>query len=347
MVKIYANKAKSFIESLENSNILAVLIYGPDSGQVSNFAKDISNKITPDLNDPFMVANIDNDSLDSESTIIYDEMMSISFGVGKRLVLAKNIEGAEAAKVVVRSIEDLPRNCADTSFLLVTAGDLQPTSPLRKLFEGKSSNLVAIPCYKEDARDLSIKIFNLVQAKGLHIEPEAANFLSQSCQGDSKIVENEIEKLSLYIEDGVTKITFDDVVLSTGNTTESSMQDVCDAVFSGNRAMIEKTYKKALESGIAPIAIFRSLQRYLEKLHQAFYYVNEGNTIDLAIKYIKPPIFFKQVQVFKAHLGKIINSGEESLFKRYSYILNAEFETKQSNSEPEIITSRLLQKLAS
>lgn len=347
MVKIYPNKAPSLISTIDKSEVMAVLLYGPDSGKVSNLLKEISSKITPNLDDPFMVANISSDSLGDESTSIYDEMMAISFGGGKRLVTIKNIDGAEQAKAAVKAIEQLPDNINETSFLLLTAGDLKPTSSLRKLFEGKAKHLVAIPCYKEDARDLSATIFNLVKAKGLYIEVEAASYLADCCQGDSKIIENEIEKLMLYLGDDASKISYEDVVLVTGNTTEGQLQDVCDAVFSSNRANIEVAYKKAVDSGLVPIAIFRVLQRYIEKLHLAYYYVKDGNSIDMAVKYIKPPIFYKQVPVFKVQLTKLLNADESKIFQKYGHILQAEFAIKQSGAEPELIASRVLQKIAS
>jgi|GEM_PF-2668750 len=342
------NKAKipSYVSGLQSSKQVAALVYGPDVGGVSNLGKEIASKIVADVEDPFLSVNIDSGSLEEDETIIYDEMMAISFGGGKRLVTIKNVEGAAQAKNIIASLEQLPEDIYNNSFLVITAGDLPVTSALRKFFEdGKQVNFAAIPCYKEDARDLTSKIFNLVQKKGIHIEPEAVNFVANSCQGDSLLVEHEVEKLSLYCaEKG--KITYEDVLLATGNSTEIQIQDLCESVFSSDRAKIEISYQKAVESGLAPIAILRSLQKYIEKLHQAYYYVKDGNTVELAMKYIKPPIFFKQVPTFKLHLGKLLNKSEGEIYAKYGHILKAEFDTKQSNSEPDIITSRVLQKIA-
>lgn len=348
-MKISPAKTKQYVASIDKQKVIAVLVYGPDSGGVSNIAKEISEKISPNLDDPFMVANIDPTALgDSENTSIYDEMMAISFGGGKRLVTVKNVSGAEAEKAIVRAVESLPDDVHQSSFLLVTAGDITPSSHLRKFFEGSKSDLfISIPKYKEDARDLSATIFNLMQSKGLHIDPEASRYLAESCQGDQKIIQNEVEKLILYLgDDGGSKITYEDVLVTTGNTTESQMQDVCNAVFSGDRARIEITLRKAVESGLAPIAILRTLQRYLEKLHLAYFYVKDGNSIDMAIKYIKPPIFYKQVPVFRNHLGKMIKHGEGKIFERYSNLLQAERDLKKTGADINLITSRVLQKIA-
>jgi len=345
-MKIYKNKISSLGDLKKPSHIKSILIYGPDTGGVHSILKQLSKKIIDNPDDPFLSVSINSSKIDEDSSIVYDEMMSISFGAEKRLVVVKNIEGAGAIKNAVENVKSLPDNVGETSILIMTAGDIQPSSQLRKLYEStKDKSLIAIPCYKEDAKDIISKIYSLAQAKKIHIDPDASNLLAASCQGDSMIIETEIEKLALY-NAGENKITYEDVLNATGNNTEAQIQDVCDAVFSGNRLKIEVALTRAFASGLPPIAILRSSQKYLEKLHQAYIIAKAGTPVDIAIKQIKPPVFFKQIPTFKAHLNKLLAKEEQDIFNKYSHIINAELESKQTNSTPEMIASRALQKIA-
>ncbi|MBT7582049.1 MAG: DNA polymerase III subunit delta, partial [Kordiimonadaceae bacterium] len=62
----------------------AVLIYGPDEGLVRERATKIAKQVVEDLQDPFLVANIDPDSLKSEPGILADEAAAISMMGGRR-----------------------------------------------------------------------------------------------------------------------------------------------------------------------------------------------------------------------------------------------------------------------
>lgn len=346
-MKIQPYKSLEFLKNINEKPVTAALVYGPDSGGVSNLVKNISEQIVEDINDPFSVADISSPQMEENGTIVYDEMMAVSFGAGKRLVMIKNVDSKQVEDNIISCLDNLPENICESSFLLISAGDLPPSSGLRKYFESAGDNLASFPRYKEDSKDLSGTIHKIVKEKNLFIEPEAANYLSQSCQGDSKIIESEIEKLSLYLEDGTSKITYEDVMQAIGDTTEVQINDICSSIFSGDRYNIETSFKRSQKAGIPEIAVIRGLQRYIEKLHIAYYYVKEGNTVEMAIKYIKPPIFYKNIPQFKKHLLKLLNEKEEKIFNKYSRILQAEIDMKETGAEQQIITSRLLQKIAS
>ena len=56
----------------------AVLIYGPDEGLVRERATKIAKQVVEDLQDPFLVANLDPDTLKKEPGQLADEVAAIS-----------------------------------------------------------------------------------------------------------------------------------------------------------------------------------------------------------------------------------------------------------------------------
>lgn len=344
-MKITASKVEGFVNGISKSDAFSVLIYGPDSGGVSNLANKIAAMMVSDLNDPFSTATIDNERIANEPTVIFDEMSAISFFGGRKLVMFKNADSnKETADAIEGAITGIPPEAKKGAFLIVTAGDLPPTSPLRKLYEA-SEQVAALPCYVEDEKDLSSKIMRMFTQKGLKTaERGVLEYLAQSAQGDSKIIESEIEKLELFLS-GKKEVSLEDVLASTGNSTEVDLQDICDLVCSNKKTEAEIALRRALDAGLAPIAIIRVLQRYIEKLHYCANKVNEGESLDFVVSSLKPPLFYKQVPVFKNHLNFILKKPANDIWNAYSILYNAESELKESGSEPELITSRAISQI--
>lgn len=349
-MKIQPAKIESFVNNKEYLQYAALLIYGQDAGAILHSFKKIESAILPNVDDPFLSAKLDSARVSEEPTIILDELSAISFGGGRRLVSIKNVEGKDAVEAVISALEDITPDISQNSFLLISAGELAATSTLRKFFEAEK-NLAVIAHYLDDEKSLSRKAYSLLRAKGIQSDQETCEMLANLCMGDTNILINEVEKLSLYLGDKKS-INLDDILLITGNSSETSLQDVVNAVFSGNVAEAIKSYIKGAEVGIVPIAIIRTVQRYLEKLENASNQIKKGRSEEDVVSSMRPPIFFKQVPVFKSHLRRISrknniqNNTENNIGEYYHLLYKAECELKESGAEPEIITEQLLQKLA-
>ncbi len=64
------------------SSFVAVLVFGPDRGLVSERAKSLAKSVVPDLTDPFRVSDLDEGTLDSDPARLSDEA-AISFDDGR------------------------------------------------------------------------------------------------------------------------------------------------------------------------------------------------------------------------------------------------------------------------
>lgn len=342
-MKIPAAKNESFIQSKEFLPYAGMLIYGQDAGAVSASFKKVESLILPNPDDPFLSAKLDPAKISEEPTIILDELSAISFGGGRRLVTIKNIDGKEGSEAVISALENISSEISQNAFLLISAGELPATSALRKFFETQK-NLVTIAYYLDDERSLSKKALSLLRAKGINPDSEVCDMLANLCQGDSMILINEVEKLSLYLGEN-KNLALDDIIKTTGNSSETDLQDICNEVFFGNKAGAVKSYLKGAETGVVPIAIIRVLQKYLERLEYASTQVKQGKSEEQVISGLRPPIFFRQVPIFKTHLRRVLNKNNY-IENSYHLLYEAESKLKETGAEPEIITERLLYKLA-
>jgi len=340
-MKIPAAKADSFIKA-PDKNLIAALIYGPDVGLVSQRAELISKNVVEDLANPFNVVDLDSDSLKEDPTIVNDEMSAISFMGGKRLIRLRNV-GNEVLPHIKDCLSDIDPSISEHCFLLITAGNLK-AGGIRKFFED-GKNIAAIPCYVDDNRSLYGYASELLRSKNVSFSNDVITYIAEHCRGDRMIVVSEIEKLLLYIGDK-KKIELEDVKLCIGKTTEATIEDICQAVASGNQKKLSNNIQKAFNQGIMPIVIIRSLYRYLTRIHITVANMEKGVSVDSAIKKLYPPVFFKQMPAMKQEVNRWSQKNSNSLWSVIENLYQAEIDCKGTSQNQELFCNRCLMKIA-
>ena len=340
-MKIQAAKIDGFIKDLSH-NLLGCLLYGPDSGLASMRADIIAKQIVPDLNDPFSVVDISPDKLKDGPAILSDEINAISFGGGRRLIRIKDI-GSGVSGAIKSAFDSASDDTIKGAFVLITAGELPPSSALRKFFESSQIG-AALPCYQDDVRSLMPIISSALSSHGYSFDRDIVPFLAENCLGDRLVVLKEIEKLMLF--KGEDKhITLEDAKISVGETTQSSFDDICEAIADGNQIDVERHLRKALLQGAMPVAVLRSVQRYFYRLCSVSGIIQEGESQEAAISSLKPPVFFKQMPIFRRHVSKWSRKDGRALWKAMSFLYEAEKECKKTGANPELMCSRFLMKI--
>ncbi|MDX1949414.1 MAG: DNA polymerase III subunit delta [Rickettsiales bacterium] len=339
MAKIETARFESFVKSKEYLKFSSILICGQDYGAISNSLKILEKEISPN-DDPFTTAKIDVSQITEESTIILDELSAISFGGGRRLVSVKNIEGRVATEKLIATIADITPEISENALLLITSGDLSKDSSLRKLFESER-NLAYFHYYAENERNLAAKINQLFQKNNIKAPQDACEALAELCKGDASIMQNEVEKISLYLQNK-GEVTLEDIYNLTGNSSETSVQDIANYVFLGDFPNALQKYRKAIDDGVVPIFLFRALRNYIEKLEYGIQQTKEGKNVAEIMRFMR--IFFTQQDFYKKHLQRLSKSN--NFDKLYHILYEAESKIKTSNSEPEIITEQVIYKLS-
>lgn len=295
-MKIQAARADKFLDK-PDSGCAAVLIYGPDGGMVRERGRRAVQSIVDDPSDPFRVAEITSAVLKDDPARLADEAFALSLTGGDRVVWLRGAADGDAATVKSVLSED---NAA--AFLVVEAGDLNPRSSLRKLFE-QAPNAAAIPCYADDKRSLQGLIQEIMEAHGLSIAPDATAFLCEHLGADRMLSRNELEKLAVFAADK-DRVTLEDALACVGDSTVAAMDDVAYSIGDGDAAALVLGLHRAGMEGIEPIQMLRAVQRHFQRLKLCADRVAGGVPADKAVSTLRPPVFFKRVDGFRRQLGR-------------------------------------------
>ncbi len=336
-MKVPPRNIESFVKS-PKPEARAILIYGPDEGLVRERMNVMTKNICPDMSDPFGVTEISAPKLSETPSLLTDEAMSISMMGDKKVV--RLVDATDKATKIVK--ETLPALNQDSNLILVAAGELSPRSSLRLLFE-KAENAAAIPCYVDDERSIARIINEGIREAGYSITSDAATYMASNVVGDRAIARSEIAKLATYMGNESKNINIDDVIACVGNSADLSMDGIAKNVAAGRFAEADRVLNHVLSEGITAVAVLRSLQNYFMRLHMTKARVEQGDSLDTAMKKLRPPIFFKAKAPFEA---QVRNWGLPQLEQALSLITSVEAKCKQTANKPETLCGRLILSLS-
>ena len=338
-MKLQARQIDGFLKSPDKA-VRAVLVYGPDQGLVKERAKILGLKIVPDLNDPFNAAHLTGDLIEADASRFFDEVNSQSLMGGTRLIRITDVDN----KFAVHLKDWLKSNPSDGALVVIEGGALGPRDALRKHCE-EAPNAAALPCYVPDERDMMVFIRDQVREQGKAIDNDAVSWLSQALKGDRATAKMEIEKLCLYVGANQNMISLRDAQASCGENGDQGLDDLVEATFGRNPLKAMSTLHRLMDEGTDIIVIERTLQNHIRRLHQVKIDVEEnGQPIELAMKKLQPPVFFKQEDRFRSQVNKFSGPYLRKLLARLSEI---EAETKRTGTPSKALISDALLKLSS
>ncbi len=266
-----------------------ILIYGPDTGLVSERAKHLATACGADLDDPFSTIRIDADDAAADPSRLADEAHTVSMFGGKRLVWVKGSTQKNLANAV-RPLLDLP---PEDTIVIIEAGDLKKSAPLRTRVEG-SAAAMALPCYADQAKALDQIIDEELRAAHLSIDPDARSILKSLLGGDRMASRGEVQKLCLYAADK-DAISLDDIEAIVGDASNLAVDTVVDAASTGDIAGMEHMFKRLLARGTSVVQILMAVQRHFQMLHQARCGMEANREqAQSAVNRMRPPLNFQR-----------------------------------------------------
>lgn len=293
-MKIGARDIAGFL-ARPKPDVIAVLVYGPDNGLVTERAEALLRHYCPDIHDPFARADLSTSQITDDPAILLDEMAAIPFGGGRKTIFVRGGDDK-----ITRACQPLFAMGGVENRLVITADNLGARSSLRLLFE-QQAMAAALPCYVEEGASLGQFIQDMLQKEGLRADHDALGWLSRSLAGDRLLARRELEKLVLYMGAG-KNITLAHVQEVIGDESETGMDDLADALCGGKAAEADRVLERLSAEGTATVAILRALQNHFGKLYDAALAVQAGTSIPDAVKAIKPPVFFKRQSLFEHQL---------------------------------------------
>ena len=316
--------------------LMVALVYGPDAGLVQERAEKLLKSVVPDLTDAFNVADLSETTLLADPARLADEVAAISMMGGRRVVRVRGA-GNDLADLFESFLDD-PKGDA---LLVIEAGDLAKTSALRKLFDGHKT-AAALQCYPDSLRDLGAVVRDSLRAEGLSIAPDALEEAVSRLGSDRGVTRREIEKLQLYMH-GQKQVALEDVRAVMGDEAEARSESACDAAAGGDLARLDRELERLWASDTQPAQVIRSAMGHFQKLVQARESTARGESLDLVMKRLRPPVHFSRSTAFKAQAQRW---NTDKLGDALDMLLDAEVLTRTTGVPAEAVTARALMNIA-
>jgi DNA polymerase-3 subunit delta len=132
--------------------------------------------------------------------------------------------------------------------------------------------------------------------------PAALAALTGQLGADRLLTRRELEKLVLYMDSAPGPVTLADVQACIGDGAAHAMDDVVYTAAAGDIARLDAELQRAFVEGSAPVGMLRMMANHVQKLQLAVGHIERGGNVESAVRAIRPPIFFKRQDAFRAQV---------------------------------------------
>ena len=292
-MKLANNQIDNFIKE-QITNLDAALIYGSDQGIVAERKAIIIKNILGENYDPFLLNKFDNNDLIKNPDKLYNQLNNISLIAGRKVMVIYNANN-NLHKVIEAALEDKKSN----DFIIILGAEFTPNSKLRKFFE-TGKNIVALPCYIDDFFTKKNIIKNTL--KNLSLNTDVLEYIAHHISGNRLILRQELRKLQIFCLNG-NQLDSNNIRELLCENNDNDFQYLANAVADKNPQQAVEIIEELLANSIPETTILRVLINYLQRILETKYLLTEHNNYDLAIKSLKPPVFFKQKEILRKHLN--------------------------------------------
>lgn len=272
------------------------LVYGPDAGAVTERARRLE-AVAVQRGGGDRVLRLGSDELSADPGRLADEAYAASLFGGEPVISLRVLDGRHN---VIGPVQPLLERPPEAAWLIVEAGELAKTSPLRTAFEN-AGFAAAVSTGAADADGIAALVQSVAAESNVTVAPDALDMLTHILGGDRLATRNELDKLVLYVgETGVARV--EDVEAVVGETAEIRSGHIIDQSLLGGAEAVEADLLRLKAEGISASGLATQAVRHLIALQAMRINLDRGASADAAVRGAKPPIFFKRQPAVAAAL---------------------------------------------
>ena len=302
------------------------LFYGENDGLKKALIKKILN------DEKNKIFRFDENDLINNTESIYNKIFSGSLFEKKTNIIIERITDKSLSL-----IENILSKKKDDNYIFFLSDILDKKSKLRKFFE-TSKHAVCVACYKDNNIELNKIINNILNKSHIKLSQESINTLINKVQGDRQNLLNEINKILNY---SINKknITLEEINKLTNLTENFQFDEIINSCLNGELRKLKNIFE---ENNFLPqdyIIILRTFSRKINRLLEIKEAQKSEKNLDLILKNMKPPIFWKEKDIVKNQTNKW---ELQNLMEIQKKINEVELECKKNQEISVIITLNFL-----
>ncbi len=283
-------------KALEISDENSFLFYGENTGRVDycidttiNFIKKKYEKIN--------IVNVSNEDLKTKG---FNELISYYnnpdlFG-NKNIVILSMVD-QQTSKEIVKFLDG-----ATLSFYFICKCDqLKKNSALRIFFENSKSS-VAVACYEETELEKSSLIKNYLLSEGIQVNEDEISQLSNILGNQRYEILNELKKVVIAVK--TSKQTLTESIDLVCRKSNGDLDDLVYSLASKEKKHFLTNFFNSKEIQTDLLRFVNYFSEHLFRLLEVKEKVKNGGNKNLAIKSLRPPVFFKRLTKFNDQVEK-------------------------------------------
>lgn len=282
-MKLSPRDANSFFTK-PDTRLAGILIYGTDAMRVALKRQDlIKALIGPEGEGEMRLTRMPASELRREPANLLDAVKAQGFFPGQRVVFVEDATDT-LSKTAETALQDW---ITGDAMIVVTAGNLNARSSLRKLFEGNSRTISA-GIYSNPASREEIEAA-LALAGLTNISPDAMNDLTTLGRAlDPGDFRQTMEKLALYKLNDADPVSSEDIINCAPTTIEAAVDDAINLVAEGAVGQLGELMQKLSGQGTNPTSLCIAATRHFRQLHAA---ASNPQGPEAALSRARPPVF--------------------------------------------------------
>jgi DNA polymerase-3 subunit delta len=240
-----------------------ILIHGVDAMRVALRRQEVlAALLGPKADEEMRLTRLSGAELRKEPALLLDAIKAVGFFPGPRAVLVDEAgEGNGAA--IATALADW---AAGDAQIVVTAGQLRPTSKLRKLFEAHASALAAAiyddPPSRQDVERQLAKA-GLASVSGATMAQLLA-LANEISPGDFRQL---LEKIALYKLGDHSDLTPEEIEACAPQSLEAGIDDLLAIVAEARHREIGPVMQRLKDQGTSPVGLTMAATRHLKLLY--------------------------------------------------------------------------------
>jgi DNA polymerase-3 subunit delta len=272
MVAVRSADADRFINH-PPPGVFLYLVFGADTGLVSERIRTILSRAVDDPHDPFQLVRLLGDEIATDPLKLADEANAIPMFGGRKAI------GIEAtSRSLAPALEPLLKAPPADCVIVVEGGALKRDHMLLKLVE-REKLAAAIECYPDGPRELGQLVDAELAAQGLTIAPDAKELLLSLLGQDRLTTRSELEKLATYAHK-TGRVSVEDVEAIVADASALVLDHAIDGAFRGAFAAIESTTERVFQENGDVNYLLSAALRHATALHRARIALDTGGTAE-------------------------------------------------------------------